>query len=411
MADFANDTKHFNPSGSSTARTVLNIVMTSVGVSIYTLPKCFSSSGALMSVILLILSTLVTGFCMILLGRTAMYQTDLKSYPDIGKAAFGVSGMIAVQLCMYAGLVLICGGMLMLMGDSLNGLINGSDSPVSVTFKALCAVGLLPLVMLPSFKEIGLVSIAGIVGISVAVFAAVIASFSQLSDTQSTDSITKPDFVVHSNTFMMIMNGFCVSPAIPALAAGIKNQTHFPRAVVIALLTIAVMFAVVGFCYLGFDSVSDSIMATITSHPSLNVYAKVMQVGTLIMCVSHFLCLFAPIGQGIDGLLMDKLVVKVFKTDTPFMTLATRIFGRTVGVACCFGLAAKVKNFGQLIGIVATTVVPFLQVFFPVAFYLAIAGKNGTKMSRRSVYGMAVALIAGLAYSIIGFYLLILSFQ
>jgi vesicular inhibitory amino acid transporter len=397
-------TETVNLHGSSTSRTVLNIVMTSVGVSIYTLPKCFSASGALMSTFLLILSTIVTGFCMTILGKTTSLRPDLKSYPDIGKAAFGTYGMVSVQLCMYAGLTLICGAMLMLMGDSLNGLLYPDSTAVSVTFKAVCALGLLPLVMLPSFKEIGIVSIAGMVGITVALVAAVVAAFANMSDSSSETQVSSSSsFLAHAETFALIMNGFCVSPAIPALAAGIKYRKSFPRAVGISMFVIAVMFAVVGFCYLGFGTIEGDLLKSITGQESLKTYAKIIQIGTLTMCVSHFLCLFAPIAMGLDG-----VMTKVMKgSENRLVRLSGLAFGRTLGVACCFGLAANLKNFGQLIGIVATTVVPFLQVFFPVAFYLSIARSENVKLGRGFMYSMIAAMFLGLAYAVIGFILLV----
>jgi uncharacterized membrane protein YedE/YeeE len=210
------------------------------------------------------------------------------------------------------------------------------------------------------------------------------------------------------------MNGFCVSPTILPLAGGLRKRSSFPAVLMSSMLIIGIIFSTVGSCYLGFGSTfvfrTDkgeelTLLAIISKIPSLHKYSVTANIATMIICVSHFLCLFAPIGE-----LADSMVLKYICTPeaTESLQQIKKAVVRIAILGICLMLALVLPGFPFLLGVVATTVVPFLQVIFPVGFYYLILKKLNRSISLQMQLALGSAALVGVVFSVIGIYCLTL---
>ena len=372
------------PDGSSTFRTVVNLVMSAIGVSIFALPECFHKSGAVSSLVLLVFTAALSQYMMHLLYLCMTKYPEAKSYPELGLIISGRFAKLAVSISMYSGIIAISGGLIMLMGEGLHNLTNKSLTEFSWTL--ISAVILLPLSLLPSFKEIGIVSIIGVIALVATLITVVAASAKHMTDypntsSQSSVNTTSPDYGVTLVTcFNRLMNSFTVAPVIPSLVSDMQDPRKYFKASSIGFACIALIAGITGFSYIGFATEYDqgnatSVFGVISSEPSLQFYATAAQLGTVVICMSHFLCMFAPIASLVDSL-SDLRVIK--------------IVARVLAVMVCCGIAVTVRqfgNFGKLMGIVGCLIVPFVQLIFPVVFYY-LATRSGRS------YGQTVMLAA-----------------
>ncbi|KAJ6753149.1 AMINO ACID TRANSPORTER AVT1J [Salix koriyanagi] len=112
----------FTSSGSTSSfKTVFHGLNALSGVGILSIPYALSSGGWLSLILLFVIST-AAFYTGLLIQRCMDFDSNIRTYPDIGERAFGNKGRILVSVLMYTELYLVSTGFLILEGDNLQNL-------------------------------------------------------------------------------------------------------------------------------------------------------------------------------------------------------------------------------------------------------------------------------------------------
>ncbi len=388
--------------------------MSVIGIGVLALPKGIAEGGYAISIFMFLLTCSLSYISVVLLHKSITLPSPkqpLLSYQAIGHAAFGQPGRILVSVVNFLNLFTVCACMLILLGDCLAVFMPSA----SVFFRiSVAAIAVLPLAFLPSLKEIAAVSIIGVVAVFLTCVAVVAFCSHHMvaSDAIVIDAWPKRPMAV-GISFANFMNSYTVAPVVPTIVASMKHPHLFPKMSLIAFIVVSVVFAVIGFSgYLaygegirGYSSVGDAInKGAAEGDRSVRALNVTVQIGILIVCLSHFVSLFNPVAVAAEGFF-------IYVRDVPRkVTLAERLVVRTIVVAGCYGLAAGVKNFNSLVNLLGATFVMMLQIIFPFAFYEAITRKHAPEKALGVwVTGAVVGL--GLVGMVVGTWEAVASFK
>lgn len=403
------ETKQYTvPSDASTTgilKSVSNQVLTAVGVGVLALPKAITGSGWALGILLLLGTWALSQGMMHLLWKSIMTVhmrgvERIESYGDLGGYAYGNVGRYAVAFATYTGLTAICVIIMILSGSSLFQLTGALSQSAWIRIAALI---LLPLSWLPTLKEVGILSIAGVVAVGAVGLVVLIGAIMADGDYRQNVSPVPASLNSFAMSFLEFMNSYTIAPVIPTIILGMKDPSRFPTVSMLAFAVISACFAVIGFAgYLGWCDLflnTNQNINEILASTSSTALSVICQIGILVVSLSHFLVMFNPV-----ALLSDKTIAcipGVSGKSVKFVAVL-RILGRSALVGIMLAAALFVPSFFKIIDIVASTVVLPLQVIFPILFYCAICKDEIHKMSsltRNAVYtlfalALAIALVA-----------------
>ncbi|RDW89450.1 transmembrane amino acid transporter-2 [Coleophoma cylindrospora] len=152
--------KYLVPVGQSTLyQTIFNSTNVLIGVGLLSLPVGLKYAGWVCGISFLFLSAVVTGYTATLISKCMDLDPSLITFADLAFVSFGQKARIAVSLLFSVELLAACVALLVLFGDTLNGLI---PSVTVNEWKVLCGLLLIPLNFLP-LRLLSITSILGIV--------------------------------------------------------------------------------------------------------------------------------------------------------------------------------------------------------------------------------------------------------
>ena len=391
-------------------KSIMNLALTAVGVGVLALPVAIAQSGYGIGILLLLVTWALTQSMMHLLFRciqtarsTRSLQVD--SYAAIGELAYGKKGKYAVAFAMYLGLSAICVILIQLTGMCLYQLTGSMTKTNWTLIAALC---ILPLSLLPSLKEIGVLSFIGVVAVLTVCVAVLVVAIAMDPSERGSVEATPIDFPGFAIGFLEFMNGFTVAPVIPSIILSMQNPDQYPRVAAIGFALIALVFAVIGFGgymafgsdVLGYGLITVGMVKKKDALGS-SAYATVCQVSIIIVCLAHFVVMFNPIAQ-----LSDSIVSKT--TSRPLIKIAFSMFARGCLVALMLIPAVFIPHFGIIVDLVAATVVLPLQVIMPILFYVRICRHSIDKMSTTKKYALygafGVSIVICIAAMVYGLY-------
>ncbi|KAI3499030.1 hypothetical protein L1887_34822 [Cichorium endivia] len=165
------------PVGTTFLRTCFNGVNTLSGVGILSVAYALSKGGWL-SLLLLFLVALICFYTGLLLRRCMDSDPRIKTYPDIGEAAFGRKGSLVISTFLYLELFLVACGFLIMGGDNLHKLfpkksfdIFGMNIGGIQVYVVLTALVILPTTWLTNLGILAYVSAGGVMATLILVVA------------------------------------------------------------------------------------------------------------------------------------------------------------------------------------------------------------------------------------------------
>ena len=393
-------------------KSVMNLALTAVGVGVLALPVAIAQSGYGIGILLLLVTWALTQSMMHLLFKCIQTarrsgNTNINSYSAIGDLAYGKIGKYAVAFSMYLGLSAICVILIQLTGMCLSQLTGTLTLTKWTLIAALC---ILPLSLLPSLKEIGILSFIGVVAVLTVCVAVLVVAIAIDPNERGPVEATPVSFPGFAIGFLEFMNGFTVAPVIPSIILSMKNPDKYPRVAAIGFALIALVFAVIGFGgymafgkdVLGYGLITVG-MAKKANAIGSSAYATVCQVSIIIVCLAHFVVMFNPIAQ-----LSDSSMSKILPTRSSGLLIAGRIFARTMLVGLMLIPAVFIPHFGVIVDLVAATVVLPLQVMMPILFYAKICKQDITRLSSTKKYfvfiAFGVSIVICIAAMVYGLY-------
>ncbi|KAL8518042.1 hypothetical protein ACS0TY_009363 [Phlomoides rotata] len=161
--------EHPIPRHSSYGQAVINGMNVLCGVGILSTPYAVKQGGWLGLSILLIFA-LLSYYTGILLRYCLDSQPGLDTYPDIGQAAFGTFGRVAISIILYIELYACCVEYIILESDNLSSLFPNAHLNLGVVeldshqvFAVMTALAVLPTVWLRDLSVLSYISAGGVI--------------------------------------------------------------------------------------------------------------------------------------------------------------------------------------------------------------------------------------------------------
>ncbi|KAK8552773.1 hypothetical protein V6N12_041347 [Hibiscus sabdariffa] len=157
------------PRQCSYGQAVLNGINVLCGVGILSTPYA-AKEGGWLGLIILFTFAVLSFYTGLLLRQCLDSQPGLETYPDIGQAAFGTTGRIALSIILYVELYACCVEYIILEGDNLASLFpnahvswGGLELSPQRLFALMTTLAVLPTVWLRDLSVLSYISAGGVV--------------------------------------------------------------------------------------------------------------------------------------------------------------------------------------------------------------------------------------------------------
>ncbi|XP_062016077.1 amino acid transporter AVT1I-like isoform X4 [Rosa rugosa] len=297
--------------GTTFFRTCFNGLNTLSGVGILSIPFALSQGGWL-SLVLLFSIAILCWYTGLLLQRCMDSNPHIKTYPDIGQAAFGRKGRVAISIFMYLELYLVAVEFLILEGDNLNQLF--------------------PNV---SFNMGGHTIGAG----------GVLASIILVACVFWVGAIDNVGF--HERVF-------------PTLCNSMKDRSQFPKVLLVCFITSTITYG--SMAVLGYLMFGEYLKSQVTLNlPVQKISAKVAIFITIVNPLTKYAIIITPIATAIED-------SRHFCNSHAIISIMVRT-GIVISTVC---VALMVPFFGYVMAFVGAFLSVTVSILLPCLFYLKI---------------------------------------
>ncbi|XP_060669664.1 amino acid transporter AVT1I-like [Ziziphus jujuba] len=289
--------------GTTILRTCFNGVNTLCGVGILSVPYAIAQGGWL-SLILLLLVGLISWYTGLLLKR-CMKDPIIKTYSDIGHAAFRPKGRTLIAAAMYLELFAVAVEFFILEGDTLNMLFPNTTFTIGhlkvkgkVGFIIIIALIVLPSTWLRNLGVLAYFSIGGIVT-SIILLGCVlwVGAIDGVGFHARDKLLDLGGLPLTASIFMFCYGGHAV---FPTLCTSMKNRTQFPNVLAACFITSTIIYgsmATIGYLMFGEFS-KDQITLNL---PLRNVCTKIAISTIIINLLTKFALILSPISLAIEA--------------------------------------------------------------------------------------------------------------
>ncbi|KAI8363690.1 transmembrane amino acid transporter protein-domain-containing protein [Mortierella sp. GBAus27b] len=374
---------------------LFNIVCVVAGTGTLSLPYSLAKGGWI-SVGILVLSMVMSIYTGNLIIRCIYYNglTRLASYQEIGRHAFGRTGLVTVWF-FHSSIVLGAPVMyLILSGTEIRGLtqdhVNISDK---VWIWICCAMISVPFVLMKTLKEVSLLSIFGVLATVVLVGVTMVESaidYKNHKDTVHYDVAVLQNIPTAVATISVCFGGNVVYMHV-------EESMRYPRAwkkvLIWAMIVCCVMYSMVaipGYLTYGSNAASP-ILSSLPEGPSRKV--------ATITIVAHVL-LAAPVMMTSFALEVERVLNVTVESRGYFMERLWRTLIRLTIVGVVGGIACLVPFFDSLLSLLGALGNCMLIYVMPITFYWRLIGWR--QMRWYELIWCSIILIIGLLSCVIG---------
>ncbi|KAM2887613.1 hypothetical protein FF1_011457 [Malus domestica] len=349
--------------GTTFFRTCFNGLNTLSGVGILSIPFALSEGGWL-SLILLFQLALLCWYTGLLLQRCMDGNPGIKSYPDIGGAAYGQKGRLAISIFMYLELYLVAVEFLILEGDNLNQLFPSMGfnmAGLKVGGKQ-CFVLLTALVILPTtwLKSLGLLAYVSAGGVFASLFlVACVFWVGAVDGVGFHEGDVLLNFRGLPTAVSLYLFCYCGHAVFPTLCNSMKDRSKFSKVLLICFVASTITYG--SMAVLGYLMFGQNLKSQVTLNlPVRKICSRIAIYITIINPLTKYAIIITPIAAAIE--------------DTrPFRNSRTiSIFVRTLIVISTVIVALAIPFFSYLMALVGASLSVTVSVLLPCLFYLKI---------------------------------------
>ncbi|PON38700.1 Amino acid transporter, transmembrane domain containing protein [Trema orientale] len=394
LEDVESNHHQASTSSSSFFKTCFNGLNALSGVGILSVPYALASGGWL-SLILFFTLALAAFYSGLLIQRCMDYDSNIRTYPDIGERAFGNKGRILVSIAMYTELYLVSAGFLILEGDNLYNLFPGVGFEVAglaisgkQCFVLIVALVILPSVWLDNLSLLSYVSASGVLA-SAIILCSILwtGAFDGVGFHQEGTPINWSGIPTAVSLYAFC---YCAHPVFPTLYTSMKNKHQFSNVLLLCFVICTVSYASMAvFGYLMFGS---GVQSQITLNlPTGKLSSKVAIYTTLVNPIAKYALMVTPI-------------VDAVKNGFPCF-LNKRLFGLLIGTTLVISsviVALAVPFFASLMSLVGAFLSVTASIILPCLCYLKISGIYRT--FNCEVVALVGIILMGVAVTTIGTY-------
>ncbi|KAF4664349.1 hypothetical protein FOZ61_000894 [Perkinsus olseni] len=356
----------------SNLRSILNIILTAIGLGVITLPTVMATCGWIGGILVLFVAAALSDYmvCNLYKAVTNHPKGDpINTYEELGRVCFGRAGQIITALIVHVTMTGVCATLLLLLGENTQKLAPGLSVTVwCVIWAAIC----LPLSWLRSLKEISYVAMVGLIGV-IALFIIIAAKGIEngiTTDEEIQYDLFNGDALTWAVSFGNAILSYQMASATPTLIREMITPSAFPKSASAGLLIVFIIYVGVGACgYYGYgrNLIDVPIMNSIApSGQALDAWGYVAVIAMLLLAFPHYLVILMPIAASLE------YAVNIDVDSTAKRDLIKRIVARTFLVAITLVIAIVVPSVDKLINLMGVFTMIAMAGVLPALFYTRI---------------------------------------
>ncbi|OVA17822.1 Amino acid transporter [Macleaya cordata] len=371
----------------SYAQSVLNGVNVLCGVGLLSTPYAIKQGGWIGLLVLLAFGV-ISCYTGILLKRCLDSSPGLQTYPDIGQAAFGAAGRLAIACC--------CVEYIILMGDNLSSLFPnvymnfaGIHLNSHYFFTITTTLLVLPTVWLRNLSLLSYLSAGGVVASLLVVLCLLwVGVIDHIGFHPSGTSLDLTNLPVAIGLY-----GFCYAghSVFPNIYSSMKQPSKFPAALMTSFLICCFLYTGVAIC--GFMMFGEATQSQFTLNmPQKFVASRIAVWTTVVNPLSKYALTITPVALSLEELLPS----------AHQKSHSVSVLIRTILVLSTLAVALTIPFFGKKLFHSSLPYRLNISAFIlPCACYLSIL--RG-RLSSIEIASCIFILMAGVACSFIGSY-------
>ncbi|KAH6804913.1 Transmembrane amino acid transporter family protein [Perilla frutescens var. frutescens] len=274
---------------STFSQAVINGMNVLCGVGILSTPYAVKEGGWLGLSILLIFAVL-SYYTGILLRSCLDSQPGLETYPDIGQAAFGTYGRVAISIILYVELYACCVEYIILESDNLSSLFPNAHLNLGIVqldshylFAVMTALAVLPTVWLRDLSVLSYISVGGVVASILVVACLFWAGLVDEVGFQTKGTVLN----LSSLPVAIGLYGYCYSghAVFPNIYTSMEKPSQYPAVLLTSFAICTVMYAAVA--VLGYMMFGESTASQFTLNMPQELVSSKIAVWTTLIPSSH----------------------------------------------------------------------------------------------------------------------------
>ncbi|KAE8695780.1 Pentatricopeptide repeat (PPR) superfamily protein [Hibiscus syriacus] len=393
VEEIESDSSHSISATNSFFKTCFNGLNALSGVGILSTPYALASGGWLSLILLFTIAT-AAFFSGLLIQRCMDSDSNIRTYPDIGKLAFGNKGRLIVSIFMYTELYLVATGFLILEGDNLHNLFPNMEFEVAGLtiggkpgFIVIVSLVILPTVWLDNLNLLSYVSASGVLASGIILVSIIwTGAFDGIGFHQKGTLVNWDGMLTAISLYAFC---YCAHPVFPTLYTSMKKKHQFSNVLVVCFILCTITYASMAiFGYLMFGS---QLQSQVTLNlPTNNISSKVAIYTTLVNPIAKYALMVTPI-------------INAIKTRFSCSHYSRRFLGIIIGTNLLIStalVALAIPFFGSLMSLVGAFLSIIASVILPCLCYLKISGIY--RRFNGELVGICLIIIVGICLVIFG---------
>ncbi|TKY66005.1 Vacuolar amino acid transporter 1 [Spatholobus suberectus] len=365
------------------------------GIGLLTIPYAIKEGGWL-SLILLLMFAMMCCYTGMLLIRCLESHPGLKTYPDIGQAAFGIAGRLGIAILLYVELFASCVEYIILVSDNLSSLFpnthmrfGGTDFDTQEIFAITAAILVLPTVWLRNLSLLSYISVGGIFAtILVALCLFWVGMIDQVVGFKPGEKVL--DLANISVSVGLYSFCFAGHAVFPNIYSSMKEPSKFPSVLYISFSFCLVMYMGVGI--MGYLTFGDSVASQFTLNMPKELYASEIATWTTVVTpVAKYALTLMPIALSIEEL----------ATSPRLRCHAMSVLVRTSLVILSLLVALFIPYFGSLMALIGSFMSILVAIIYPCACFLKL---QSGRLSTIEITSCVLIIVVGLVCASVGTY-------
>ncbi|PKI39358.1 hypothetical protein CRG98_040224, partial [Punica granatum] len=368
---------------------IVNGINVLCGIGILTVPYAIHQGGW-SSLILLFLISVVSAYTGILLKRCLESSPGLKTYPDIGQAAFGVYGRLAIAIALYVDLYASCVEYIIMMSDNLASLFPHAEAYISgfhlsshQIFAVASTLIVLPTVWLRNLGLLAYLSVGGVVASILVVLCLLwVGTVDEVGFHATGTAINLVNL-----PFTIGIFGFCYSghSVFPNIYSSMKEPSKFPAVIIASFVFCFSIYA--GTAVSGFMMFGDSIKSQFTLNmPTKFMATKIAVWTTVVNPMTKYALTIMPV-----SLCLEELLPSSKRT-----SYSIAIVIRTVLTLSTLVVALTIPFFGFVMALMGSLLAMLMALIFPCASYLRLLNGRLSKLELPPHFYVSKSYVPGI---------------
>ncbi|CAN8257378.1 unnamed protein product [Cochlearia groenlandica] len=374
----------------SFSQSILNGTNVLCGLGLLTMPYAIKESGWLGLVILLFFGV-ITCYTGILMKRCLESSPGIQTYPDIGQAAFGITGRFIISILLYVELYAACVEYIIMMSDNLSGLFpnislsiaSGIYLDSSHIFAILTTLLVLPTVWLKDLSLLSYLSVGGVLAsilLGLCLFWVGVVDGIGFHTTGRVLDLSNLPVAIGIFGF-----GYSGHSVFPNIYSSMKDPSKFPLVLVICFSFSTVLYIAVATC--GYTMFGDAIESQFTLNMPKHFLSSKLAVWTAVVTpMTKYALTITPIVLSLEELIPT----------AKMKSHGVMIIFRTVLVTSTLVVALTVPFFAIVAALIGSFLAMLVALIIPCLCYLSILkGKLTNTQIGLCIFIIIFGLVSG----------------